>query len=85
MRSNNGIKIGDTVKIHHYVFKEDEKNVVEGVVTNIEMSDDLSHHGSPWYEEVYTVKGNDGNTYQGTYGEDYLHHDKYEEKTYIEK
>ena len=46
----------------------DKKTFIRGIIINCELSDDLSQHGSPWYENIYTVLGEDGNTYKGTYG-----------------
>jgi hypothetical protein len=85
MISNNKIKVGDQVIIHHYIADENKnKNLINGRVLKIEESEDLSHHGSPWYEECYTVKGDDGRIYFGTYNMDYLR-DGYCQKTYFTK
>jgi hypothetical protein len=52
--------------------KCDEKNFVRGTIIGCELSHDLSQHGSPWYENIYTVLGEDNNTYKGTYGSWFL-------------
>lgn len=44
-----------------------EKSFIKGVVISSKMSEDLSCHGSPWYEQIYTVKGENDNIYEATY------------------
>ena len=46
--------------------RKDELNYIKGKIVSSELSDDLSYHGSPWYEQIYTVIGEDGNTYMAT-------------------
>lgn len=41
----------------------------KGVVVSSELSDDLSRHGSPWYEQIYTVEDKEGNKYRGCHGQ----------------
>lgn len=53
-----------------------------GIVIDIKMSNDISYHGSSHYEEIYTVIDEEGNTFEGTYGHDYIHFG-YGFKTYI--
>lgn len=50
----------------------DEKTFIRGTIIGCELSHDLSQHGSPWYENIYTVLGEDNNTYKGTYGSGFL-------------
>ena len=50
--------------------KEDE--YIKGKVISSRESEDLSHHGSPWYEEIYDVRGEDGHIYTGTYNRDII-------------
>lgn len=49
---------------------------VVGTVLSSRMSHDLSYHGSPWYEEIYEVLGEDGSVYIGNYGSA-ITHDSY--------
>ena len=46
----------------------DDENYIIGIVQSSKISDDLSYHGSPWYEQIYEVLGEDGKRYRGTYG-----------------
>ena len=41
---------------------------IVGRVISSELSEDLSYHGSSWYEEIYEVLGEDKKIYIGTYG-----------------
>ena len=50
--------------------KEDE--YIKGKVISSRESEDLSHHGSPWYEKIYDVRGEDGHIYTGTYNRDII-------------
>lgn len=69
------LKIGEKVNIHHFLgSNERHPSIITGIVESYKMSDDLSYHGSPWYEEIYTVLGDDGKYYHGTAEEDYLHY-----------
>ena len=47
--------------------QDDEKYII-GTIQSSKTSDDLSYHGSPWYEQIYEVIGEDGKQYIGTYG-----------------
>ena len=40
---------------------------IKGTITSSIESEDLSQHGSPWYEQIYYVLGEDENVYSGTY------------------
>lgn len=44
-----------------------DTTLIEGKVISSHESDDLSQHGSPWIEQIYSVQGEDGNIYKGTY------------------
>ena len=44
------------------------EDYIRGTIIKSEMSDDLSYHGSPWYEYYYTVVGENGREYFGRYG-----------------
>ena len=60
------VLIFQQVPVYHCSQEEDE-NFVIGVIQSSKQSDDLSYHGSPYYEQVYKVLGNDGKIYSGTY------------------
>ena len=49
-----------------------EDKYIKGKVISSRESEDLSHHGSPWYEEIYDVRGEDGYIYTGTYNRDII-------------
>ena len=40
----------------------------KGKIISSKESDDLSYHGSPWYETIYTVQDESGEEYTATYG-----------------
>lgn len=62
------LNIDDEVLIFRYFGKQlDYEHFLKGKITNSKMSDDLSHHGSPWYVRYYTVLGEDGVEYFGQY------------------
>ena len=46
----------------------EKKKSIKGVIISSKKSEDLSYHGSPWYEQIYTVLGDNGKTYEATYG-----------------
>ena len=53
-----------------------ENKYIKGKIISSRESNDLSHHSSSsWYETIYTVLGEDGHMYIGTYNRDYI--DKY--------
>lgn len=68
----NIIPNGTELLIFKYVRKwgpnQNDENYIIGTVQSSKISDDLSCHGSPWYEQIYEVLGEDGNIYIGTYG-----------------
>lgn len=45
-----------------------KKRPIKGVIISSRKSEDLSYHGSPWYEQIYIVLGDNGKTYEATYG-----------------
>lgn len=46
----------------------DESKFIKGIIVSSKESEDLSYHGSPWYEHIYTVICENGEEYQATYG-----------------
>ena len=46
----------------------EKKKSIKGVIISSKKSEDLSYHGSPWYEQIYIVLGDNGKTYEATYG-----------------
>ena len=66
---------GTEVLIYKYVRewnKQDDENYIVGIVQSSKTSDDLSYHGSPWYEQIYEVLGEDGNIQRGNYGSGWI-------------
>lgn len=63
---------GTEVLIFKYVREwgpnQDDENYIIGTVQSSKTSDDLSYHGSSWYEQTYEVLGEDGKIYCGNYG-----------------
>lgn len=63
---------GTEVLIFKYIREwgpnQDDENYIIGTIQSSKTSNDLSCHGSPWYEQIYEVLGEDGNLYIGTYG-----------------
>lgn len=63
---------GTEVLIFKYVREwgpyQDDENYIIGTVQSSKISDDLSCHGSSWYEQIYEVLGEDGKIYCGNYG-----------------
>jgi len=67
----NIIPNGTEVLIFKYIRewdKQNEENYIIGTIQSSKTSDDLSYHGSPWYEQIYEVLGQDEKTYIGCYG-----------------
>ena len=68
----NIIPNGTEVLIFKYVREwgsnQNDENYILGTVQSSKISDDLSCHGSPWYEQIYEVLGEDGKIYRGNYG-----------------
>ena len=67
----NIIPNGTEVLIFKYVREwgsnQNDENYILGTVQSSKISDDLSCHGSPWYEQIYEVLGEDENIYVGCY------------------
>ena len=66
------LPVGTEVLIYkekYNAFKYDIKSYIVGKIISCRLSDDLSQHGSPWYEEIYSVLGEDQKVYEGRYGE----------------
>jgi len=58
----NIIPNGTEVLIFKYIRewdKQNEENYIIGTIQSSKTSDDLSYHGSPWYEQIYEVLGQD--------------------------
>lgn len=74
---DNKVNVGDEVLIFESYYNDDYdkginwyypiKPFIRGKVVSVERSDDLSQHGSPWHVTIYTVLGEDGKIYRGTY------------------
>ena len=68
----NIIPNGTKVLIFKYIRElgpyQDDENYIYGIIKSSRTSDDLSYHGSSWYEQIYDVLGEDGKIYIGTYG-----------------
>ena len=68
---NNILKNGEEVLIFDAINSSPElvdDKYIKGVIISSFESDDLSMHGSAWYEQVYNVLGEDEQVYIGTYG-----------------
>lgn len=67
----NIIPNGTEVLIFKYIREwgpnQDDENYIIGTAQSSKTSDDLSYYGSPWYEQIYEVLGEDGKRYIGTY------------------
>ena len=73
MMDGKNIEVGQEVLIFNYRRElgptQDESEYKRGIVTKIGLSEDLAAHGSVWQERLFTVLGEDGHNYFGTYGE----------------
>lgn len=49
--------------------KQDNIHFKKGIIQNSFLTEDLATHGSPVFKNFYTVLGEDGCLYFGTYGE----------------
>ena len=47
---------------------QDDVNYIKGTIQSSKLTEDLSYHGTEWRKVFYTVLGEDGNNYFGTYG-----------------
>ena len=50
------------------VSEDNVSNFEKAKIISSKESEDLSYHGSPWYEMIYTVQDKNGNEYSATYG-----------------
>ena len=66
------LQYGEEVLIFQVSNNMKENEYIKGKVISSRESEDLSHHGSPWYEEIYDVRGEDGYIYTGTYNRDII-------------
>jgi len=64
----NGVEVLIFKYIREWGPNQDDENYIIGTIQSSEISDDLSYHGSPWYEQIYEVLGEDGKIYRGNYG-----------------
>ena len=51
----------------HLPQNSDEAKFIKGVIVSSHESEDLSYHGSPWYVQIYTIIGDDGEEYRATH------------------
>lgn len=69
---NKVIPNGTEVLIFKYIREwgpnQNEDHYTIGTIESSKESEDLSYHGSPWYEQIYTVVDENGNKYVGCYG-----------------
>lgn len=63
----NGTEVLVFIDNKNYNQKLSEIDFVKGKIISSKESDDLSYHGSPWYEQIYTVLGEDGKEYKATH------------------
>ena len=45
----------------------EEERFIKGVIISSKESEDLSYHGSPWYIQIYKIKGENGQIYEATH------------------
>ena len=64
----NGTEVFIFKYIREWGLDQENKNYIRGTIQNSKLTGDLSNHGSIWEKYFYTVLGEDGNTYFGTYG-----------------
>ena len=64
----NGTDVLIFIDNKNYNEKTSEINFIKGKIISSKQSDDLSYHGSPWYEQIYTALGENGEEYKATYG-----------------
>lgn len=53
-------------------FDIDKINFIKGIIINSRETNDFYYQGSTWNEQLYTVLGEDGKKYEGTYGNAYV-------------
>ncbi len=66
------LQYGEEVLIFHVSNNMKENEYIKGKIISSRESEDLSHHGSPWYETIYVVRDENGHIYIGTYNRDIL-------------
>ena len=54
------------------ILRDKVVELMKGVVVNSRESNDLSYHGSAWYEQIYNVIDENGRNYEATYGNAYV-------------
>lgn len=50
----------------------DKTKFIKGIIINSKEINDFYYQGSTWNEQLYTVLGEDGKNYEGTYGNAYV-------------
>lgn len=50
----------------------DKTKFIKGIIINSKEINDFYYQGSTWNEQLYTVLGEDGKKYEGTYGNAYV-------------
>lgn len=56
--------------IHHK--NVNKTKYIKGVVVSSRDSENLSYHGSEWYERIYTIIDDEGKSYEATYNRAYI-------------
>ena len=65
------LPIGSEVLILNRSIYPKQNEYIKGIIQDSTLSENLSHHNSSsWYEIIYTVRGENGAVYVGTYGRD---------------
>lgn len=66
------IENGTEVLIFEYIKgmgpNQNEEHFIKGTIKACRTTNNLSYYDGYWYEAIYEVLGNDGNTYIGPYG-----------------
>ena len=63
----NGTEVLIFRNFHSLYYNQENEIFIVGVILCSRESEDLSYHGSPYYEQIYEVLGQDGKKYIGTY------------------
>lgn len=68
---------GEEVLLFHKIQDIHHRNVnktkyIKGVVISSRYSENLSYHGSEWYERIYTVIDDEGKSYEATHNIAYI-------------
>ena len=64
----NGTEVFIFKYIREWGLNQDDANYIKGRIQNSQLTEDLSYHGTEWRKVFYTVLGEDGKNYFGTYG-----------------